>query len=439
MATTMAQGDMAWPEPSVRAILDQRRLRSVYQPIVDLCTGATVAYEALTRGPAGTALESPDRLFQAARDDGLLAELDAACQVAALVGATAVGLGSANCLFINAEPNVWRPDPRHAGGLGGPDELGFDVVVELTERELARHPLTVLDDVRRLKALGFGIAIDDLGAEPASLALLPFIEPDIIKLDLRLIQDYGTAEIADIALAVQADAERRSSVVLAEGIETEADADTARVLGAEFGQGWHFGHPGPLPEPERRAAPGLWERLPHSPTRRTPARSPWELVADRPDRKVASKELLLPISHHIEHLVERPSEAPVLLGAFQHADHFTPATATRYRTAARHCSIVGAVGVDLPSEPAPNVRGGRIDRGHPLAGEWTVTVVGPHHAVALIARDLGDDGPDRQRRFEYLVTHDRSLVIAAAQILLELLVPTDTTGPGGAMGQDCRQ
>jgi DICT domain-containing protein len=58
-----------------------------------------------------------------------------------------------------------------------------------------------------------------------------------------------------------------------------------------------------------------------------------------------------------------------------------------------------------------------------LAGEWTVVVVGSHYAGALIAKDLGDTGPERDRRFEFLVSHDRTLVLDAARSLLSRLVP----------------
>ena len=62
--------------------LDTSAVRSVFQPIVDLDTGSVVAYEALARGPQGP-LEDPGRLFAAAREQGLLAELDEACRAAA--------------------------------------------------------------------------------------------------------------------------------------------------------------------------------------------------------------------------------------------------------------------------------------------------------------------------------------------------------------------
>jgi hypothetical protein len=50
-------------------------------------------------------------------------------------------------------------------------------------------------------------------------------------------------------------------------------------------------------------------------------------------------------------------------------------------------------------------------------------MVGPHFAAALVARDRGDDGPDADRRFDFVITHDRDLVLRAAEPLLDRLAP----------------
>ena len=73
--------------------------------------------------------------------------------------------------------------------------------------------------------------------------------------------------------------------------------------------------------------------------------------------------------------------------------------------------------------PAPGVRGASLGPGDPLRGEWDVIMVGPHFAAALVARDCGDDGPDADRRFDFVITHDRDLVVRAAQPLLDRLLP----------------
>jgi DICT domain-containing protein len=132
---------------------------------------------------------------------------------------------------------------------------------------------------------------------------------------------------------------------------------------------------------------------------------------------------------HLEALAADGSEPAVLLACFQEAKHFTPATARRYARIAGHSPLVAALGVGLTDEPIPGVRGACLSEDDPLHGEWNVIVIGPHRAVALVAKDLGDSGPDRERRFAFVVTHDRALVVEAARSLLGWLAPARLSGP----------
>jgi predicted signal transduction protein with EAL and GGDEF domain len=124
-------------------------------------------------------------------------------------------------------------------------------------------------------------------------AVQPFVRPDLIKLDMRLLRGRTTAEAAHIVNSVRARAERTDAVVLAEGIETNKHAREAVAAGATLGQGFLFGHPGPLPSPlpppgraiplrPARAAgagatPGRWWRPPGS--RAWPPRTCWSRCA----------------------------------------------------------------------------------------------------------------------------------------------------------------
>jgi DICT domain-containing protein len=138
----------------------------------------------------------------------------------------------------------------------------------------------------------------------------------------------------------------------------------------------------------------------------------------------ATKGLLLPMSHHLEERARRIGEGAVILSAFQHARHFTPKTLRRYEGLARRASLVAAFGVGLPAEPVHGVRGAELDDDDALAGEWSVVVIGPHFAGALVARDLGDAGvPDRDRRFTFATAYDRDLVLAAARTLVARIAP----------------
>ena len=90
---------------------------------------------------------------------------------------------------------------------------------------------------------------------------------------------------------------------------------------------------------------------------------------------------------------------------------------------------MAALGTGLGDEPAPGVHGTTFGADDPLRGEWNVIVVGPHRAAALVARDLGDDVPDQQRGFDFVLTHDRALVVEAARALLPWLAPAPFIPP----------
>ncbi len=404
-------------EHDLGLVLAQGAIRSVYQPVIELDTDAVVGYEALARGPAGSTLERPDALFATARRTGQVAELDRACRSAAIAGARAAELRDPWTLFVNVEPgaayDAFRPADRSSADGGGG---GQRVIVELTERALTTDPMQLLRLVERIRSRGWGIALDDVGAERESLALLPLLRPDVIKLDLRLIQQRPSADIAEIVSAVNAEAERSGAAVLAEGIENEQHLAVARGLGATLGQGWLLGRPAPLPTmlpPFRGARVGIAVRG-HQARRE----SPFEMGAAITAPRAARKTLLIEISKHLERQAIRSGEATLVLAAFQNASFFTPATRRRYAELVRTNAFVGALGQDMPADPMPGVRGGLLHPADPLLGEWDIAVVGPHFAATLVARDLHDTGPDAQRRFEFVLSHNRELAIAVASTLI---------------------
>ncbi|GGM59860.1 EAL domain-containing protein [Dactylosporangium sucinum] len=414
---------------SVDDVLDARAVTTVFQPVVRLDAWhrkrhETVGYEALTRGPAGTPWEQPLALFAAAAERGRLAELDWICRATAYRTAIDAGLPPGLTLFVNAEPAALGvPCPPDLAPAILDAQLRLRVVTEMTERSIGRDPSALLTAAEACRGSGWGVALDDVGVEPACLAVLPFVHPDVVKLDRHLTQHPGGGYAARVVTAVTAYAERSGAAVLAEGVETPEHLSAALGLGANLGQGWLFGRPGPLPPDvgQRHAAVGVpFVAPPANPGGRTP----YEIVSARRPTARATKRMLLPISHSLEARALDAGEPPMLLASLQEARHFTPATARRYAAAAESAALVAAVATELPGEPAPGVRGTAIGGDDPLRGEWNVIVAGPHFAGALVARDLADTGADEDRRFTYAVTYDRDLVLDAARALLHRIVPT---------------
>lgn len=405
-------------EPSITDVVKHRLVRTVLQPIVSLQTGELAAAEALSRGPAGTALESPLALLDAAERHGVLAELDEVFRSTALETAAASGWPAHVSLFVNAEPRTLTL--RTLDSLATARQRGIDVTVELTERQVSHDVATLLEAGEVIRGQGARVALDDVGADPASLALMALLRPDVVKLDMAIIRNYAAGEMSEIANAVRAYAEESGATVVAEGIETDTDLQVARVLGAHVGQGWLFGRPAAaLP-----AAAPAEQPLPWATTMRAAmaGETPYTIASRHRPALVSTKRLLLPLSHTLEQRGLEMILPPLLLSTFQHARHFTPATQRRYAELAGRLPFVCALGSGMTGHPVPGVRGASLGDSDPLVGEWTVIVLGAHFAGALIASDLHDSGPDLDRRFSYVVTHDRELVVAAARALVGRVV-----------------
>jgi len=406
---------------TIDEVIAAESVRSVFQPIVDLASGVVVAYEALARGPEGP-LHRPDDLFAAAREAGVLADLDRACRAAAFRGAVEHGVVAPLTLFVNVEPEVLDAAPLTellALADGAPGDLR--VVVEITERALAARPAELLRTVARIRELGWGVALDDVGAEAMSLAFMPLVRPDVVKLDLRLVQERPGPAVAQIMNAVNAYAQATGAAILAEGVEDERHLMTARALGARLGQGWMFGRPtAPPPTPLqvgqlRLPSPGAAQAA--------EATSPFAVLPAGTALHRAPKALLIEVSKQLEREALRLGDTCVVASTFQEARHFTPATRSRYLDLADRVGFVAAIGEDLPAVPVPGVRGASLTPHDPVRGEWDVVVLAPHFAVALLAKDLGDQGDDAHRMFDYALTYDRETVIAATQSLLSRVVP----------------
>jgi EAL domain-containing protein (putative c-di-GMP-specific phosphodiesterase class I) len=404
----------AVPHAAISGLIAERRLCMHFQPVVHLDSGGIVGYEALARGPVGTPLEMPAGLFAAARGEGLDGRLDQVCREIALKEAVEGGLGLDDLLFLNVEPSTLS--------LGGPfdrlAELHLDrvsVVVELTERMLTVRPAEVLAAVAWLRERGCRIALDDVGTDPRSLALMPFVSPDLIKLDMRVIQERIDPLVAARTLnAIRAEVERSGAILVAEGIETPQHLERARSVGAVLGQGWLFGRPAPLDPPEARGAP---VEVPRRGPDRLDGLTPFGRLATNraPDR--GGFGLVLSLSRQLEDEVESLRGEAILVSNFQEDRFLTDGTLARYEELAQTAALVAALGPGMNSRPGVGVRGADIRHDDALRAEWDVTVVGSHFAAAFAAREMPEDATG-ERRFEYLLSYDRAAAIDSVAVLL---------------------
>lgn len=403
-------------------------ITSAYQPIVDLRDLRTVGFEALARWPEAPHL-NPGVVFATARRAGTLDDIDVAAQQAAVGGAQDAGLPESYSLFVNVEADT-SPAVDLAQSLSGAiDQPGRRLVIEITERALLVDPGRVIEIADSARALGIGVALDDVGSNTDCLRMLDFVAPDIIKIDGPLIRSrrLASSEAATLAAIAAYTETNPATIVIAEGIETEDDIDRARSLGAAYGQGWHLGRPGNL----TTGLPVVDRPLPRYPARgATDPYDPPSSIFEHVPAKIGHKSLLSALSRHLEHTAAVAGEPVTVLATFQNAESFTPAVAQRFSALAiaHPHAFVAALAVDMPARPAPHVHGIAIEPDELLSREWTITVVAPHYFGALIAHDLGDPDGEPDRRYAYIFTHDRPLVTSAARSLMRRIHRSDAPG-----------
>ena len=229
-------------------VIENGRISCVYQPIVKLDDFSVLGYELLARGPVGGELHRPDALFEVARDENRVAELDRLCRMTAARGSTT--LPPHYLRFINTEPlNLFfhsRSDVFVQEFVDAtPEDLRGQTVMEITENSVIDDFPHMRDVVRRLREKGFRIAVDDAGAGYAGLQTMVEIEPDFIKLDMSLIRNLESSIVKQKLVGTLRDFCHQAGITLmAEGIETQAQLDALTALGIVYGQGFLFAHPG---------------------------------------------------------------------------------------------------------------------------------------------------------------------------------------------------
>jgi len=231
-------GDRAGLEVRFAAAL--RTLWIAYQPIVSWSKRSTFAYEALVRNEEPT-LRSPPDLFEAAERLGRTQDLGRT--VRARVADTLDRDPVAGLLFINlhamelADDSLISPDAplsRHASR----------VVLEITERAPLEQIRDASRRVAQLRALGYRIAVDDLGAGYAGLTSFAHLEPDVVKVDMSLIRGIDLSPMKQKLLGSIVDLCRDLGIeIIAEGVETPAERDALVRVGGDLCQGYLFARP----------------------------------------------------------------------------------------------------------------------------------------------------------------------------------------------------
>ena len=223
----------------------------VFQPIVDLRTGAILGFEGLVRPDPEGPFPDADRLFTAAAATGRSVELDLACFE--VVAAGARGISGDHIISFNLSSKTLEVKDFDSGWLLNTlVRFGISpsrVIVELTERDPIADVKRLQRNVRHLGEYGLRLAADDVGAGNSGLRLLSEVPFDIVKIDLSLVQD-GAQHAASWAVlrSLRDLAWRQDAVVIGEGVETPEQLRALRQLDIPIGQGYLLGRPNAQPD-----------------------------------------------------------------------------------------------------------------------------------------------------------------------------------------------
>jgi EAL domain-containing protein (putative c-di-GMP-specific phosphodiesterase class I) len=241
-------GDRAGLHTSLNRALDS--LFMVYQPIVERTTKKTAGYESLMRTKEPS-LPHPGAVLEAAERLGRLHDLGRRVRRRAADGFKPTDEDS--LLFVNLHPaDLLDADlyDRNAPLT----KIAPRVVLEITERASLDDLTETKHRAAELRARGFKIAIDDLGAGYAGLTSFATFEPEVVKLDMTLIRDVEKSpvkrQIVDSMTRLCRDLDMR---VVAEGIETAAELACVIDLGCDYLQGYYLGKPAPVVAPSAQS------------------------------------------------------------------------------------------------------------------------------------------------------------------------------------------
>jgi EAL domain-containing protein (putative c-di-GMP-specific phosphodiesterase class I) len=233
-------------------VILRERVITAYQPIMDIATRQVLGFEALSRGPRGSGLEGADALFGAATEHQLLVELDRLCRRRALLSSGRIPTNAK--IFVNTLPATIR-DPQFRGrplidfldlAQVSPDRI----VIEITEKLVIDNYHLFRETMAYFTDLGISFAVDDVGAGYSGLESIARLKPAFLKIDTALVRDVHVSLVnREMVKAIIAMGRGIGAQVIAEGIQTDGEAEVLQEMGVDWGQGYLLARPEAGPEP----------------------------------------------------------------------------------------------------------------------------------------------------------------------------------------------
>jgi EAL domain-containing protein (putative c-di-GMP-specific phosphodiesterase class I) len=222
-------------------VLEGSDLRLALQPIVKADTGRVFGYEMLLRSKHPV-LDGPGPVLAAAERHGMHRELGSV--VVARAAEWLMRLPGDARLFMNLHPHELLDSNSLCTRMEVLHMWADRIILEITERSNIGENFSWEGALERVKDMGFQIAVDDLGSGYAALSMLAELQPQFMKIDMSIIRDVDTDDhkrrLVDLLCSF---AEATDSRVVAEGVETKAEAAALTDAGVDLLQGFLFGEP----------------------------------------------------------------------------------------------------------------------------------------------------------------------------------------------------
>lgn len=230
-------------------IISHKKIKTVFQPIISLRDGNILGHEALSRITCDSEIINPNMLFDVAGEYNRLWDLELLCRTTALEAAFKFMIPPySKKLFINVNPNTMHDD-NFKKGFTKDFLLQYgitpnNVIFEITERNVITDIVGFRATIDHYKSQDYNIAIDDAGAGYSGLNLISDVNPNYIKLDMKLIRGIDADTLKFALVKGMVELSKVSNIFLiAEGIETYEELETLVNLGVQFGQGYFIQKP----------------------------------------------------------------------------------------------------------------------------------------------------------------------------------------------------
>jgi EAL domain-containing protein (putative c-di-GMP-specific phosphodiesterase class I)/GGDEF domain-containing protein len=238
-------------EEEFNTIIRTESIRTLYQPIINLENGNILGYEALSRGPKDSLLESPLNLLSISEELNRTWELEQILRTKALERAT---FTNKSLLFLNIDPNIIHDNDFQQGFtkdfLENLNIAPSSIVFELTERSAIKDYNSFKNVLKHYTEQGYNIAIDDAGSGYSGLKTLYEVYPKYLKLDMDFVRNINNDTFKQSIVKNLLEMAKAANIkTIAEGIETNDELCTLIRLGVEFGQGYFIQKPAEIIAP----------------------------------------------------------------------------------------------------------------------------------------------------------------------------------------------